>query len=249
MDQSKSVTSPLVSSSKDVGDPRNDEPFNEHVYRKLIGSLLYLSTNTRPDIAFAVSYLSQFCSKPSQKNWVEAKRVLRYLNGTVDFKLTYVRGGRPIEIFCDADWANNADRKSFSGFVTRLAGAAVTWQTRKQRVVALSTVEAEYVSMCEAAKEVAWIRNFLTEINAVRFIEKPCLIKVDNQGAICLSERNAISERTKHVDLKYHYLKNEVNQGLIKFCYVKSEENVADVFTKPLGGNKLAVFNPLLGLT
>jgi len=126
MDQSKTVTSPLGSSSKDVGDPRNDEPFNEHVYRKLIGSLLYLSTNTRPDIAFAVSYLSQFCSEPSQKNWVEAKRVLRYVNGTVDFKLTYVRGGKPVEIFCDADWANNADRKSFSGFVTKLAGAAVT---------------------------------------------------------------------------------------------------------------------------
>lgn len=218
----------------------NDEKFDEKIYRKAVGSLLYIANGTRPDISFAVAYLSQFNNNVTKKHWTEVKHLFRYLKKTAEMKLTFRKEDKPIQIYTDADWANNkSDRKSWSGFVIVFAGAAVVWKTRKQRTVALSTVEAEYIAMTEVVKEWIWIKNFFEELGLTEYVPQPCVIKCDNQGAISLSRNNVVSAKSKHIDIRLHYLRDYVDDGSVRFEYVNSRENIADMFTKALPGARV----------
>ncbi|UYV63799.1 hypothetical protein LAZ67_2005665 [Cordylochernes scorpioides] len=166
-------------------------------YQQAIGNLLWLAGMTRPDIAYAVSYLSKFNSSPLQQHWNAVKHLLRCLKKTKDLKLVFSKTGKKLAAFADADWGSDKeDRKSYSGYIFVLGGAAISWCSRKQKCVALSTAEAEYYAMCEAAKEALWFTSFMEEIGVGGFKEYPLKTYIDNQGTMFLAENEVVSERS-----------------------------------------------------
>lgn len=219
-------------------------------YRKLIGMLLYLAINSRPDIAASIAILSQKISKPTASDMTEVKRVIRYLKGTRNAKLKLGGGGKDVEVltvFSDANWAEDkVDRKSNSGYVIDLFGGPIAWSCRKQNLVALSSCEAEYIALCETTKEVAWLRGLISDFGVN--IEEPVNIQTDSQSCIAMVKDTRLSRRTKHVDIKYHFVKEMCNTGLVKLTYVPSEENVADIMTKPLGPTRIKKLRELIGI-
>ncbi|MBK5649679.1 MAG: Ty1/Copia family ribonuclease HI, partial [Acinetobacter sp.] len=208
-----------------------------------------LAGGTRPDLAFATTYMSQFNSCPSKEHWASVQHILRYLKQTKNLKLTFQKTGKNLEVYCDSDWASDKiDRRSFSGYVVLLAGGAVSWSSKKQRTTALSTVEAEYFSMCHAAKEVLWFQNFLQEIVNEQFLSFPQNVHVDNQGAISLAKNHVTSERNKHIELRHFFLREKVDEKLLTFTYVPSESNIADMFTKSVQRKSLCNQKLSIGL-
>lgn len=202
-------------------------------YQNLIGSLLYLSVWTRPDITQAVSYLSQFNQYFDYVHWTNAKRVLKYLQGAKDLCLTFTKGEKELIGFCDADWGSDPiDRKSFSGYIFNFCGGPISWQSRKQSAVAQSSTEAEYVALSQAGNEAVYLQRLIEELVNLRCVAN---LKCDNQGAIFLSSNPVFQRRTKHIDIAYHNVRNLVEKKVIVVKHVPSEQMVADVFTKPLG--------------
>ena len=207
-------------------------------YAQLIGSLMYLALGTRPDIAFSVNKLAQYTSDPKPLHWTAVKRIFRYLKYTKNFTLTFGGNDEDIQnvdlnIFCDADWANDAsDRKSISGYVVTVAGGAVSWSSKKQQTVALSTAEAEYVSATHVAKQVLWHRSLFKELSFP--IAATSTIFTDNQAAISISHHPEFHARTKHIDINLHFLRDLVSQGILDTVYVNTHDNLADLFTKGL---------------
>ena len=205
------------------------------IYATAIGSLMYAAIGTRPDIAFAVQNLSQFTSNPGPEHWQAVKRVFRYLSGTRGHQLTYGAHESSTEVigYSDADWASNPnDRKSISGYVFMLGGGAITWSSKKQNVVALSSAEAEYVAETHAAKEAIWLRHLLDFMGFTQ--TNPTIIWADNQAAIKLTQNATFHARTKHIDTRLHFLRDKVNDNSIVYDYVPTQQNIADVFTKGL---------------
>lgn len=214
-------------------------------YRGVVGGLLYLAVYTRPDIAFAVGALSQFLSNPGWEHWVAAKRVLRYLKGTEDVGLTYRKDkcGVVLAGASDADWAGNVDgRRSTSGYSFRIqkSSAAISWRSTKQPVVALSSTEAEYISMSVAAQEAVFLRALLNELGYTQ--RQPTIMQQDNQGAICLSKNPGNHKRTKHIDIRHHYIRDLFEDGTIQPQYISTEFMEADILTKNLGRLKVERF-------
>ena len=207
-----------------------------HGYANLIGSLMYLAIATRPDIAYAINKLAQYTSAPKPKHWTAVKRIFRYLKGTKDHKLTY--GGsndllnEELNIYCDADWASDLDRKSISGYVISIAGGAVAWSSKKQTTVAPSTPEAEYIAAAHVAKQVLWYRSLLTELDFS--LTTPSTIFSDNQSAISIAHHPEFHARTKHIDIAVHFLRDHVKKGNLDLYYINTEYNLADIFTKAL---------------
>lgn len=217
-------------------------------YRELMGALNYLAMATRPDIAHAVSYFSQFQNNYDETHWRAAKRVLRYLRGTLDFGLTYSRDSNPIKGFADADWGGCiVDRKSYSGYAFCLGGAAISWSSTKQKTVALSSTEAEYVSLSEASKEAMFLQGFLRELHFGELSE--ICIAGDNQGALFLAKNPIFHNRTKHIDLRHHFMRDAIKEGRVTVEYLPTELMPADVLTKPLPGPKHVSCSLALGVT
>lgn len=227
----------------------NDEKFlpNNEKYRKLIGMLLYLSTNTRPDISASVSILSQKVSKPTVTDLNEVTRVIRYLKMTKNLKLHL--GGPSSELIAhsDANWGEDrADRKSNSGYVVTLNGGAISWCCRKQNLVTLSSAEAEYVAICETVKEVMWLSGLVEFFDV--FVPKPVTVMTDSQSCVAMVKDSKYSSRTKHMDIKYQYTKDMVRNGEIKLQYVSTVENIADMMTKPLGPTRIQKLRKMIGV-
>lgn len=203
----------------------------------LIGSLQYIALSTRPDIAYAVNQLSRFLSDPGQQHWLAGKRVLRYLKGTTKSSLLYKgydqnRSSR-IEVFCDADWAGDLDdRKSTTGIVVKLNGCPIVWLSKKQSIVALSTAEAEYIAIAMAVQEVIWINQYLSELN-LKDSETP-IIRSDNQAAIQIASNDTLHNRSKHIDIRYHFIRQIVREGGVIITYVGTKQQEADINTKGL---------------
>lgn len=218
-------------------------------YHSLIGSLLYLASHSRPDIAVSVGILSRKLSCPTELDWKEAKRILRYLIFTRHYKLKL--GGTAewkLVGYSDADWAGDAnDRKSCSGFLFGLGGATVSWTSRKQTCVTMSTMEAEYVALSEAAQEAVWLRGLLKELNEEQ--TKPTVIFEDNRSCLDFAVLDQQRKRSKHVDTRYHYTRELVTQKQIELRYCPTDEMLADVLTKPLGSTKVRKFATEMGLT
>lgn len=172
-------------------------------------------------------------------HWRAAKRVLRYLAGTMDYVLYFNNKGDNSKIcaYADADWANDLyDRKSYTGFVIKMGGNVVNWEARKQRCIALSSTESEYLAIGDVCKDICFVRNFLSEI-----VDKniTAVVYNDNQSAQkLLLVKEYSHKRTKHIDLRYHFVKDLVKQGFITVKYLPTEEMVADVLTKPLSSVK-----------
>jgi Reverse transcriptase (RNA-dependent DNA polymerase) len=206
------------------------------IYRSVVGKLNYAMVATRPDLAFSVSLLGKFMAHPTQASWELAKRVLRYVKHTADYGLFI--GGKdefPSKShgFSDADHAGDRDdRKSITGFMFYIFGSPVSWNSRKQQTVALSTTEAEYMAQTESTKEAVWIRRFLEGMGYV--LDEPTVIYGDNQGAMALAKNPIDHQRTKHIDVKYHFTRDKVEEKVVDLRYVSSAEQTADIFTKPL---------------
>lgn len=211
-----------------------DEVKEKWPYRELIGSLMYLSVATRPDITNTVVKLAQFVSNPNLSHWKAAKRVLRYLKGTANYGLIYRKTGKPIQAYCDANWGScPIDRKSYSGYCFILGGASISWSSRKQKTVATSTCEAEYVSLAEAFKEGLYLQSLLTEMNLPGYAT--ISINTDSQSAMFLAQDPVFHGRSKHIDIKYHFIRGVLkDNNNIMLGHVPTESMLADVLTKAL---------------
>lgn len=203
-------------------------------YRELIGSLLHIARSTRPDISLAVGLLARHLDSPSFDHLKYAKRVVGYLLSTKDHVLVFCKSrSHEVVASSDADWAGDInDRKSTSGYVVEVFGAAVSWRSRKQDCVALSTMEAEYVAMSECCKEAIWVSSVASWIASEEIGTR---VLVDNQAALHSVKEDADSSRSKHIDIRHHYMRDVSRKGVATFAYVPSELNKADMFTKPLG--------------
>ncbi|POM77221.1 Integrase catalytic core protein [Phytophthora palmivora] len=221
-------------------------------YREAIGMLMYLATSTRPDLAFALGQLSRFVANPSSKHIGTLKRVLRYLAGTLDYGIKYEKKKNNskelvLQGYCDSDWANDPDqRKSTTGFVFTLAGEAVAWMSRRQSVIALPTAEADYIAACEATMEAVAGKNILQELLPQHKV-KLC-VGIDNQAAHVMATNPTYSRRTRHIELRWHYVREQVQKGTVELHKVKGETNPADTFTKPLDKKRLKVLLQLAGI-
>jgi hypothetical protein len=177
-------------------------------YREAIGSLMYASVATWPDITFAISYLSQFLENPGRVHWEAVKRVLRYLSGTKTHALTYGNEHHDIIGFTDADGASQEHRHAISGFAFLIDGGAVSWASKKQELITLSTAEAEYVAATHAAKECIWLRRLTGPMFGPP--SKPTTLFCDNQAALRLAEDDNYHARTKHIDIRYHFVRQTI---------------------------------------
>lgn len=201
-------------------------------YSALVGSLLYLSVCTRPDLAYSVGALARHMSKPDAGHMQAAKSVLRYVRGTSGYGLRFGGSDTVLLGFCDADYAGDAQtRRSTSGFVFLMHGGAITWLSQLQRTAAHSTAEAEYMSAAAAIKEALWLRNLMFDLGygsgAVR-------IRCDNMAAIKMMRNPEASARTKHIDIVHHLARERVQRREVEVEFCGTEEMVADAMTKPL---------------
>lgn len=225
-----------------------DEAPTEAPYREAVGCLIHLAQTTRPDIRHAVGVVSQFCADPTNAHWSAVKRIMRYLKGTVGLQLKFdgkVEG--EIKGLADADWGGcQGCRKSTTGYVFLLAGACVSWASKKQPTVALSTSEAEYMACSAACQEIKWLLNF-SELPSFT-LELPMILLCDNQGAVFLSASGDMHKRSKHIDLRHHFVRDMVKEGSVKLEHVSTESMIADVLTKSLTPEKFRYCRGKLGL-
>jgi hypothetical protein len=214
-------------------------------YHEACGHVLWPAVISRPDIQFAVGILSQFMQNPAVAHWKALKRVMIYLYATRNLWLV-MGGNGAVSAYTDADWAGQSHRHSVSGYVFLIGIGAVTWSSKKQDLITLSTTEAEYIAGTHATKEAVWLRNFLAEIR--NLLKGPTVLRIDNRSAISLAKDNKFHARTKHIDIRYHYIRECVEAGLITPHQVPTEDNVANVFTKALPRPKFEFFRHLLGV-
>ena len=220
---------------------------NGHTYASVVGAVMYAMLGTRPDLAYSVGCLSRFNSNPGETHVTALKHVLRYLAGTTDYQLVYGSSSTsvahhndnnqaaPFTVFgyCDSDYAACVgERLSVAGWVFMAAGGATSWQSQKQKAVALSTVEAEYMAACAASKEGVWQRAILAQAGVST--GHAMLILTDNQGAMALAKNPNHHQRSKHIDVRYHYVRRQVAKRVIQLEYIATVEQAADQLTKPL---------------
>jgi hypothetical protein len=204
-------------------------------YREAIGGLLYLTQISRPDIAHAVNYLSRFNQNPDIVHWRAVKRILRYLKSTISLKMEFSSlEENTITAYCDADWGNDlADRRSTTGFIIFHNRNPVSWSSKKQPTVALSTTEAEYMVLSYTCQELIWLRSLASELDPTS-VEVPTTLYNDNKGAVDLASDAGFSQRTKHIDLRHHFIRQLVEDAKIKVKLISTQDMIADALTKPL---------------
>ena len=213
-------------------------------YRAAVGSLLWVAIVSRPDISNSVREVSRFLHCPGRGHWEACGRIFRYLNATKNFKLFYDFNSTShllqLSGYCDADHAGDIDgRKSTTGYVFMLNGAPISWRSKLQATVALSSTEAEYMALTEATNEAIYLRQLLADLHLPSIVAAPTVIYEDNQGAIKLSANPLHHSRTKHIDIKFHHIRHHVNSGTVKLVYVNTAEQLADSLTKGVNGVKL----------
>ena len=221
---------------------------DKFMYQRAVDSLLYLSTRTRPEIAYAVGEVSKYSSEPTTQHWNAVKRIFRYLQGTKTFGLLFKgNGSSNCYGYSDADWGGDrSDRKLSSGYCFYVGDSLISWRSSKQSCVSLSTAEAEYVALASAGQQAAWLIKL---INDLTFDTKTLTIFEDNQAAICLANNPKAVRKTKHIDLKYHYVRNLVSDNIVSVSYCPTSEMVADIFTKAISGERFAKLRDMLNVT
>lgn len=217
-------------------------------YRRLVGSLLYL-THTRPALVYAVGIVSRFMQSPTSHHMGAVKRILHYLSGTMSHGLMYSHSDELcLQGFTDSDWVGSPDdRRSTTGWCFSLGSVAVAWCSKKQLITALSSTEAVYISATSAACEAVWLRRLLTDFGVE--LSRPTIIQCDNKSAISITRNPSMHGRSRHIDTRFHFIRDLVSNGEINVVYCHTNEQVADVFTKALPNHKFEFFQHALGVT
>ena len=247
MSNCKPVTTPLSLNEKlQLND--GSEKVDATAYRKLVGSLNYL-THTRPDIVYSVNLISRFMHEPSKLHYAAAKRILRYLQGTKKFGIKYKKENNCKLIgYTDSDWAGSIDdRKSTSGYVFCLGSNVIAWSSKKQKTIALSSAEAEYIAATDATCEAVWLRRILSDMEHIE--EGPTVIYCDNMSAIAMSKNPVFHGRTKHIELRHHFIRDMVQNGEIQLEFVNTKEQLADIMTKAVAAEKFSQFHEAMKIT
>jgi hypothetical protein len=229
--------------------PQNKEEEDEMKavpYREAVGSLMHIMVMTRPDIAYAVGQVAQYAQKPGKQHWRAVKRILAYLIKTKNFGLHFGNTSTSLIGFCDADYAGDLQtRRSTSGFVFIHLGGPVSWASRRQPCVALSTTEAEFVAAADATKEAVWFQQLLSELG---IDARSTTIYCDNQSAIALVNNPTFHQRTKHIDVRLFYIRELQESKKVNIVYLNTEQQIADILTKPLAAPRFEKLRDALGV-
>ena len=253
LSEAKTVSTPADISVKLKKDDGFSKEVNPVTYQSIVGSLLYAAIATRPDISQAVGVVSKFCSKPTEAHLTAVKRILRYLKGTLNLAIKYQKSENdPLIGYSDADWAGDLDdRHSTTGNIFLMTGGPISWLSKKQAAVALalstSISEAEYVALSSVTQEAVWLRKLLISDLQVTSQEST-LIMEDNQGAISIAKNPVAHSRTKHIDIRYHYIREAVQEGIMNLCYCPTEQMIADLLTKPLPREHFKMLRDAMGM-
>jgi hypothetical protein len=216
-------------------------------YRSAVGSLLYLANCTRPDIAEATMMVSRFSSRPGRQHWAAVKKIFKYLRGTSKVGITFRGSNGDLEQlhgYCDSNWGGDLDtRRSTTGYVFFMNGP-ICWRSKLQPTVALSSVEAEYMAISLATQEAVWLRLVLEELGFAQ--GEATRLLVDNQGAIALARNSVHHQRTKHIDIRHHYVREQTEEGTVELSWISTKKNVADLLTKATSSQTLVQLRPFL---
>ena len=232
MSECRTVSTPGTKRGKI--DVQSTATVNKHLYMQIAGSLIY-ALHTRPDIAHATNIVCRHNSDPQPEHMHAAMHVLRYLKGTTNYGLRYrYYSGDDVVLvgYSDASWADNEDRKSTAGYCVRVNSNLVSWSTRKQNVVATSTTESELIAVFEVVKEIKWLSMLLTEMGFR--VRKPVTVFCDNRSTVQITQNSSDQERTKHIDIRMHFVRDEVKNGEVIVRWIETGQQTADIFTKPL---------------
>jgi transposase InsO family protein len=235
MEEAKPLATPQdpsvnLSKSQEPQEEETKEIMRRTPYRNAVGALVYAATGTRPDIANAVGNVSKFLENPGEMHWKAVKRILRYLKGTASFGLLYTKGSTNLHGWSDADYAGDLDtRRSTTGYVFQLGKNTITWNSKRQQTVALSTTEAEYMALCHTSKEAIWILKLLKDLGTQT---NGATLHEDNQGCLALAKNPVNHPRTKHIDVQYHFVREGIDRGAFSIEYCQTEDMLADVLTK-----------------
>jgi hypothetical protein len=245
--EGKPRATPLSASTRLAKDPEHPLDRTKFGYSELVGSLLYISVCTRPDIAQAVGALARYTSCPASSHWTALLGIVRYLSGTLDYGIVFASDGNTLIGFCDSDFAGDIDsRRSTTGYVFLLNGGVICWSSRLQVTVAASTTEAEYMAAAAAIKEALWLRKLMTDL--ALSTGGPIQLYCDNQAALALLKNPILSQRSKHIDVIYHFARERVASREVTFAYCSTNANVADCMTKALPDNKFAFCRSGMGI-
>jgi hypothetical protein len=236
MEDCNSVVTPLNPGVKLTKRSEDAEqlPVDPNYYQQIVGSLMYLMLGTRPDIAAAVGIVSQFTSDPTREHLKATKHILRYLKGSMDLSLCYDGNNEPnLQGYSDADWGNDPNsRRSISGYIYMLNAGAISWSSKRQPTVALSSTEAEYMALTHATKEAIWLRTLLKELDVST--DEPTTIHEDNQSTIKLAKNPTHHARTKHIDIRHHFIREKLESNEIAISHLSTDLMIADALTKAL---------------
>ncbi|XP_050939142.1 uncharacterized mitochondrial protein AtMg00810-like [Cucumis melo] len=232
MMNSKPVATPIETGTK-LSKHEEGDDVDPSYFKYLVGSLRYL-TCTRPNILFSVGLVSRFMESPTTTHLKVAKRILRYFKGMLNYELFYSSSKEfKLEGYCDSDWAGDTnDRKSTSGYVFFIGNIAFTWSSKNQPIVTLSTCEAEYVAAASCVCHAVWLRNMLKTVGILQ--DDPTVIHVDNKSTIALAKNPVFHDRSKHIDTRFHFIRDCISRKEVQVEYVKTEDQIADIFTKTL---------------
>ncbi|CAM8888778.1 unnamed protein product [Rhodiola kirilowii] len=215
--------------------PNKGAPVLQLEYSRVIGSLMYAMTSTRPDIAFVVGKLSRYTSNHSEDHWRAVHRVLRYLKGTINLGLVYSEFPSVIEVYSDASWiSNEEDHSSTSGWVFLLGGGAISWASKKQTCISSSTMESEFVALATASKEAEWLKNMIHEIPLWERPISPILIHCDSTAALAKVYSHVYNGKSRHLGVRHSAVRELITHEVISVNFVKSQQNLADHLTKGL---------------
>lgn len=243
----KPISTPMNSGQKLTESSDEEKCSGDTPYREAVGSLLYLSLISRPDISFPVNAVSKFSKDPRKTHWNAVKRIFRYLKGTKNLKFSK-NGNTDLQSYSDADWGNESnDRHSITGSCFKLMGGLISWFSKKQRTIALSTVESEYMALSFTIQEVLWLKVLIREIEP-NITTKPFTIFCDNLGAIHLAKNNITSQRSKHIDIRHHFIRSHIQDKTVTIEYLPTEDMISDILTKLLSKEKHDVFVKQFGL-
>jgi hypothetical protein len=231
---------------------QDKEEITKMPYRELVGSLMYIMVCTRPDISNAVGEVSKFCENFGEEHWNAALKILKYLKTTKTLSLLFDGNTKQAMVaYADASWACDQDSgRSVTGYVVMVNGTSVSWKSQRQPTVAMSSTEAEYMALFAVTQEVIWMRRLLNQVDPSKpsQVSEPTVVYQDNKSTILLASNPSQHARTKHINTKFHFVRDQVNEATIKIEYKSTEDMVADILTKAVSRVKLNKHLESLGL-